>query len=124
MQRFVRLIAFFMMALVLSGCGGSYYQKYNYTPPTAPGSERCIAQCWQGRNSCEQICSLKNPRCAAEARVDAQTRYSDYVRQRQAKGLPVTKSLKDFQRTAQCFHSCNCIPAFNTCYSACGGYVS
>lgn len=120
----MRLLWLVCAALLLSGCGVSYYRHYTYTPPSAPGADRCIAQCWQGRNSCEQFCALKNPTCAAEARVDANTRYNDYVRSRRAKDLPIKKSLKDFQRTAQCFHSCNCIPAFNTCYSACGGMVS
>lgn len=124
MRRLLAFVLLSMMAVLLTGCGASYYQKYTYTPPSVPGSERCIAQCWQGRNSCEQICALKNPTCAAEARTDALTRYNDYLRQRRAKNLPVTKSLKDFQRTAQCRHSCNCVPAFNMCYSACGGIVS
>lgn len=124
MRHFVRLLLLCVTVAVLSGCGASYYRKYTYTPPSAPGSERCIAQCWQGRNSCQQFCALKNPTCAAEAKQDANTRYNDYTRKQHAKGLPVTKTLKDFQRTAQCRHSCHCVPAFNTCYSACGGYVS
>lgn len=124
MRRYCIGLFLIVATLLLSGCGASYYRHYTYTPPAVTGSERCISQCWQGRNSCEQFCALKNPTCAAEAREDANTRYNDYLRARRAQGQPVKKSLKDFQRTAQCFHSCNCIPAFNTCYAACGGTVS
>ncbi len=124
MRRYASLVILPLLIVLLSGCGVSYYRKYTYTPPTAPGTDRCISQCWTGRNACQQICALKNPTCAREAAKDANTRYNDYLRQQQAKGLPIKKSLKDFQRTAQCRHSCNCIPAFNMCYTACGGYVS
>lgn len=121
---------FFIMLLILAGialaaCSSMNNRKYSYVPPPdVPGAKHCTAQCWQGKNSCQQICAMKNSTCRAEAHENATLRYEQYKKQRLVQGQPLKKSFQNFQRTASCKHACHCVPAFNTCYTACGGQVT
>lgn len=121
MVRLISVICLLLSICLLSACMPR--QNYQYTPPAGSLALRCIASCKGASNACMQICAMKNTTCRSEKERNATQRFTAYKMQRQASGLPVTKSFEDFVRTASCEHSCNCIPAYNTCYSACGGYV-
>jgi hypothetical protein len=97
--------------------------KYSYTPPESTQGKHCAAQCSVGKNSCEQLCVMKHPRCWANARNDAQKKFNVYKNYQLAHGLPVKKRVQNFENTDVCKHECHCRAAFNVCYSACGGQV-
>lgn len=120
LRRFGFIVVAFT-AVLLSGCVGR--QSYTYQMPEGKPAQKCISQCKVASNSCMQICALKNRTCRSEMQQNASERYMTYKMQRRSQGLPAKKSLDDFMRTSTCEHSCNCVPAFNTCYRACGGGV-
>ena len=117
-QLFLLLLSF--IVITLSGCAT---QKYSYTPPDTATGKSCIARCMVGKNSCEQLCLLKNPSCWIRAKQQAQIAFDLYKQQQRAKGQRIRKRLKDFKQDNDCKHACNCTPAYNTCYTACGGEV-
>lgn len=120
-MRCLHLIFMVVFAFLITGCMPR--QTFQYSPPEGKQALACVASCKVANNSCMTICSLKNSTCRREKQTNATLRYTEYRSQRQAQGLPVKKSLDDFIRTTGCEHSCNCVPAYNTCYSACGGKV-
>jgi len=119
--RWVNFIWVLLAINLLAGCAPT--QTYQYTPPLGSAALSCINSCKVATNSCMQICAMTNRTCRLEKESNATRRYTAYKAQRQAKGLPVKKKFEDFVRTSSCQHSCNCLPAYNTCYSACGGSV-
>lgn len=121
MLRFIGMVCLLSALVLLSGCLPR--QDYTYYPPEGKPSLKCVSQCKVASNSCMQFCALKNSTCRSEMQSKAASRYTAYKMQRHAQGLPVKKSYENFERTTSCAHSCNCIPAYNTCYSACGGRV-
>jgi hypothetical protein len=117
------LMASFLIA-VLSGCSSmAENAKYTYTPPVSKQGKHCVMQCSVGKNSCEQLCMIKHPRCAANARRDAEQKYNQYQQDQLERGLPVRKHLQDFIQINDCKRECHCRSAYNVCYSACGGSV-
>ncbi len=123
MITFVTGIILLMTTLMLSGCGPIYKRHYEYVPPPSEQGKACITQCVQNQSRCEQMCQRKNDRCHREAQREAIYQFDAYVRERQARGEKVEKNVRDFEYTGSCNDSCNCQPAFQTCYSACGGQV-
>lgn len=123
MQRWLSFGWLIIMFGFLAGCATTQ-QTYQYTPPVGKAPLACIAKCKVASNSCMQFCAMKNSTCRAERNDNASARYTSYKATRQSQGLPVKKSYEDFLRTSSCEHSCNCIPAYNTCYRACGGVVT
>lgn len=121
MSRTIHLIFVLISICLLSACLPR--QNYTYIPPEAAASKNCAASCKIASNKCMEICALKNSTCRREMQQNATRNFNQYKMTRQAASLPVRKSVDDFMRTAGCAHSCNCIPAYNTCYSACGGKV-
>jgi hypothetical protein len=121
MLRVISIVCLLLSIALLSSCMPR--QDYHYTPPVGKLALNCISSCKVATNSCMQICAMKNSTCRAEKEDKAAKRFATYKSQRNAQGLPVTKTFEDFVRTSGCQHSCNCIPSYNTCYSACGGYV-
>lgn len=120
----LRIISVMLMVIsigLMSGCVPR--QNYTYIPPESKPALKCVSQCKVASNSCMQICALKNRTCRSEMQDNASERYMKYKMTRRAQGQPVKKSYDDFLRTTSCEHSCNCIPAYNTCYRACGGKV-
>lgn len=117
------LILTFITAIFLSGCDSFSAKKYSYAPPVSTSGKKCVARCLTGKNSCDKICLLKNPSCAARIQQDAEVNFALYKQQQQIKGQRVYKRLKDFVKVNDCRGSCHCEAAFNTCYAACGGDV-
>lgn len=121
MSRIIHLVFVLISICLLSACMPR--QDYTYIPPETDAGKNCAASCKIASTKCVEICALKNSICRSEMRRTAESNYNAYKMRRQATNSKVGKSLDDFMRTAGCVHSCNCIPAFNTCYSACGGKV-
>ena len=119
----LRLFILFTLSVLVSSCVLPGAGDYQYTPPKSSMGQYCVKRCKTALNSCTQICALKDERCAVELKENATQSYSDYVSYRKAKKWRIRKSYKDFYRNASCEHSCNCVPAYNTCYRACGGTV-
>src|SRR3990167_11060587 len=114
MLRCISLLGMVVIVSLLTGCLPR--QDYQYIPPTSAPAQKCITSCKIASNSCKQICALTNPTCRAEMQIITNQRYANYKMQCQSKGVPATKSYESFSRTSTCAHSCNCIPAYNTCY--------
>lgn len=121
MLRLLRIILLTVSVSVLFGCLPR--QQYSYQPPDGKLPQKCVALCKQASNSCMQICALKNSTCRREMQRNAHERHLNYKISRREQGMPVRKTYDDFLRTSSCEHSCHCIPAYNTCYRACGGSV-
>lgn len=109
----MRYLCLILFVCLLSAC---VKPKYTYMPPH---DRTCIARCVQGKSYCESLCYLKNPRCLAQAERDL----AAYQTEQRVQGLAIKKTLKDFQTDKSCQSSCQCVKAYNTCYSACGGQV-
>lgn len=121
MTRAISFILLVISIVLMSGCVPRH--DYTYIPPESKPALKCTSSCKVASNSCMQICALKNRTCRSEMQSNASRRYMTYKMTRREQGLPVNKSYADIERTTSCEHSCNCIPAYNTCYSACGGRV-
>ena len=105
-----RLCCGLLSLCLLAGCQPMYETRYNYTPPAGRTAKMCVAQCIQGKSSCEQFCQMSKQNCRLAARQDAMIR--------QMSRLPDTWPQDD------CDAPCNCVMNFNACYSACGGSVT
>lgn len=113
-----------LLLSTISACATLHVGPYEYEAPKSSAGQYCVNRCQQAFNSCVQICALKNDVCRAELKENAIELLDDYEAKRQTRGLRKSKkTYKDFLRRATCDHSCNCVPAYNTCYRACGGKV-
>lgn len=118
-----RLLLLTIFSLFMTSCvppGGAH----EYTPPKSSAGQYCATRCKIALRSCMQICGLRDSTCADELKENATQAYNAYVARCKANKWRIRKSFNDFYRNATCQHSCNCIPAYNTCYQACGGTVS
>lgn len=122
MRRWARFGWVIIIMSFLTGC--AVQQTYQYTPPVGKSALSCVASCKVASNSCTQFCAMKNSTCRAERDANATRRYTSYKAGREAEGKRVVKTYDDFARTSSCEHPCNCVPAYNTCYRACGGIVT
>ncbi|MFZ2314299.1 MAG: hypothetical protein WAW86_01395 [Gammaproteobacteria bacterium] len=117
------IVTFVILAVLLSGCGSVFLQKYQYIPPKNEMDKQCVARCVPAQNYCSSICRLKNPRCYARADQRTNTAFERYQKQQIADGKAIVKTKRAFADDARCRDACHCITAYNTCYSACGGEV-
>ncbi len=112
------------MALLLSGCGPIYQTTYSYKPAPSSSGKLCTAQCFQTKNSCQQICQLQDQNCRLQAHQEAYYRYSEYLREQKAAGKKARQQLSSFDHSyTRCNNSCHCTADFNACYQSCGGQV-
>ncbi len=120
----LRLLILLVLMTILTACGTHHHKaEYTYQPPQSNMDKKCVTQCAQGKRYCQQICQLKHPRCFFQAHQHALNQYKIYKQERIRKGEKVIKTLHDFEQSAPCYNACNCVPSFNTCYTACGGQV-
>jgi uncharacterized protein YceK len=118
------LSLFFIVGLLLSGCGPIYQTTYSYQPPRAQMGKMCISQCFQTKSMCQQMCQTQDQSCRTQEHQNAYFRYQAYHAQQVSRGKPVNKSINDFDNSfSVCQHSCSCTADFNMCYQSCGGSV-
>ena len=123
MSALSRLLVLVFVSCSLAGCYAPAGATH-YTKPASSAGQYCAMRCKTAQKSCMQICGLKESTCRDELKENATLAYNAYVAKCKANNWRVRKSYNDFYRNATCQHSCNCIPAYNTCYRACGGTVS
>lgn len=123
MSRFFSLILSALLMAALVGCGPIYRTDYNYMPPKSSAGKMCISQCLQNKSICEQSCQVSNENCKERAHEDALLQYATYRADQARNNQPIKKSVNDFDTSYRCNQSCDCAPAFNSCYSACGGQI-
>jgi len=89
-------ICFFLITMIfLTACHSTHKKEYSYVPPEDAGAKKCIAQCYTAKKHCEKLCRMRQQNCKTST----------------------AKKMKN------CRAACQCQPAFNTCYRACGGIV-
>lgn len=124
MQRLSSIFILAIITLVLTACGPIYKKQYAYVPPASNMGKMCTAQCVQNKNSCEQMCQMRNDNCRMQARQDAMYQFEIYRSDRLKQNLPVEKSINDFDRGSfGCQNTCGCSATYRSCYAACGGEV-
>lgn len=117
------ILSVLVLASLLTSCGPMYKTEYSFIPPKSDLSKMCTAQCVQSKNDCEQSCRVDNENCRLRAKQNALFEFKNYKEDQKQRGLPITKSVSDFDRSSSCFNSCHCESTFRECYSACGGEV-
>lgn len=117
----LRSIILCAMILLVAGCMAP--RHYQYESPSSTSGKRCVARCLKGKSYCEQLCLWKNQGCWTRQRQRAQADFDYYKQLQLSAGHKVRKRLRDFEDTSVCRQACNCLPAYNTCYRACGGSV-
>jgi hypothetical protein len=122
-MRYTWVVLFMLGVGMLTGCGPIYQTKYDYMPPRSSTGMMCVAQCQQGKSTCEQMCQLRNDNCRTQARQDAIYRYEIYKQARQDRGRAPKKEVGDFDSSNSCNIPCRCESSFRACYAACGGQV-
>jgi hypothetical protein len=124
MKYFRVWMIFFIFILFLSGCGPIYQTNYSYRPPHSNMGMMCASQCFQTKNMCEQMCQMQDQNCRLQEHQSAYYRYQLYRDSQVKKGLPVVRSVSDFDNSfGNCHATCNCTNDFNLCYQSCGGVV-
>jgi len=118
-----RALSLLGLLCFLTACGPVYEKKYSYVPPKGDIPRMCIAQCYNAKTHCEQLCKLHHENCIAMERREARHDYQEYKRDRRHDNKPIDRDRASFDRSYTCNTTCQCKPAFNTCYSACGGTV-
>ncbi len=119
----LRFFSFLALIIILSACSLQRKMEYTYVPPQSSMDKKCASQCVKGKRYCQQICQLKHPNCFFKADQQARSQYAVYQQEKIRKGEKITKTLRDFDKSTACYSECNCVPSFNTCYTACGGQV-
>ncbi len=122
MLRIVYILSFFILMMVLSGCGINK-AEYIYIPPQSKADKKCSLRCVKAKGYCQQICRLKHSRCFSRADRDMPNQYEAYKQKRMQKNAKVIKTWLDFDKNNPCYNACNCTLSFNTCYLACDGQV-
>lgn len=126
MQNLLRVAIAGIAILILGACTQiGLKKKYSYIPPEIKSDRVCISRCLYGKTSCERLCDLRNERCLMATRAEAEAQYRVYQQTiMQSPGnRHADKKFIDFAHAASCYHPCNCVISFNTCYTACGGQV-
>lgn len=124
MQKFAISFLCFSLTLLLAGCGPIYHTEYAYVPPASNIGKMCTTQCLQSKNSCEQMCQMRNDNCRMQARQDAMYQFEIYRGERERQHKPIKKSVSDFDRSIfTCHESCGCEANYRVCYAQCGGAV-
>ncbi len=113
-----------LMAMVLTSCGPIYRTTYSYQPPKSSSGKMCVAQCFQNKTYCQQMCSMRDQNCRMQERSNAYYEYQAYRDKRVAEGKKVKQNVSDFDHSySECGRPCGCTPDFNMCYQNCGGQV-
>lgn len=123
MRAFSRLILLLITTLLLIGCGPQYKKDYSYAPPTGSIGKLCISQCLTAKSHCQRLCTLREQNCRTAAKKDADEAYREYKYEERYAGKRPKSRRSEFDRDYMCRSTCQCKPAFNTCYRACGGTV-
>ncbi|CAM2961660.1 Uncharacterised protein [Legionella steigerwaltii] len=117
------IFSILVLASMLIACGPIYNTEYSFVPPQSDVAKMCTAQCIQGKNDCEQSCRVDNENCRMRAQQNAMFEYKHYKEEQKRMGLPINKTVNDFDRSSSCNNSCRCESTYRACYSACGGEV-
>lgn len=120
-----KFFIFFILVLagMLTACGPIYNTEYSFVPPKSDIAKMCTAQCIQGKNDCEQSCRVDNENCRMRAQQNAMFEYKQYKEDQRRMGLPISKTITDFDRSRSCSNSCHCESTYRACYLECGGEV-
>lgn len=123
MSLLLRLVIFLLCAVSITACGPIYKKEYQYVPPASKVGMMCVNQCLQSKMMCEQMCQMRQDNCRAQSQQRAMYEFEAYKQAQLAQGRPIKKSLRDFDNSFGCQTSCDCTPAYRTCYASCGGEV-
>lgn len=118
--------ALFILLFSVLACSPVYKTDYEFIPPLDQMGKICANQCIQTKNMCMQNCSLQEQNCEMRADLEAELEYNRYLREREAEGKPVNRSINSFKSTSSCnISKCenNCTESHNLCYTNCGGKV-
>lgn len=121
---FSRIVFCLVMFLLLAGCGPVYKHEYAYKAPQNAIGKMCVSQCSSAKSNCQKLCTLREQNCRKAATVDARDKYQQYQYESRYAGKREKSKASDFDHSYRCSKSCQCRPAFNTCYNACGGSVT
>jgi hypothetical protein len=104
------------LALISSACAPVMQTYYVYDAPTEQSGKQCLNHCLDIKATCENNSEALYNQC----RSVAVSEYNTYIYARQSQGLPVEKTLSNFD---YCQKRENCQPSYNKCYTNCGGSV-
>lgn len=120
---FKRLTIIFFLVL-LSGCQKVYETQYNFNQPTSEVGQQCITKCQRIKAVCEKNCQGGIDACLKRAKAKSLADFDRYAKDRQEKGLPITKDSNSFYNPLQCSDEfCQCDGDYRACYELCGGDV-
>lgn len=123
MKKSLSIITLLIQILFITACGPVYESQYTLIPPKSDVSKMCTSQCIQTKSFCEQGCRAENDNCKLRAQQSALYEYNEYKSEQVRIGQPVSKTIRDFDRSYSCSNSCNCESTYRDCFSACGGQV-
>lgn len=111
--------------LPLAACGPVYETRYTYQPlPDTDGARACLALCENGRAQCRELATTRYGQCEAAAsqertlcELTAGVEHALCARDDQA-------CLRKICGRRDCeYDDGDCVQAYNTCYTGCGGQV-
>lgn len=109
---------------LLTGCGPIYQTSYTYQPPRSQNGKMCVAQCFQTKSYCQQMCQMQDQNCRMQAHQNAYYQFQSYSEEQRSQGKKIDRSIDDFDHSySECGQKCHCTSDFNLCYQNCGGSV-
>ncbi len=109
-------VAYFLLALLITGCGPVYETQYSYRKPPTQEGIACTFQCENLHLQCTHNKELRQQNCETNNRI-MQLEYEQCV------------ANKGEDKCSRDSNSCeidldSCKDTYNRCYTSCGGSVS
>jgi hypothetical protein len=115
-----------ILTIMLSACGPVYETTYEIIPPQSQHGAMCANNCLMSQTNCRNQCQRHDETCRRMAELEADNEYLHYLTLRQAQGLPVKRSRRDFYSYSSCGdYGCNesCANDYRICHTNCGGKI-
>lgn len=110
-----------VLVFLLNGCSTGSTTVYRYSPPTSPDGRACVDECHQTKKMCKNLCQQEDPMCVNNEQARAKQQYQDYVAEKNAQGMPASRTIDSFYNGDICAHTgCGCDHEYEVCYQLCG----
>lgn len=118
----LKLINCLLLLTISSACGRFYEKEYVYIPPSSEDGRKCILQCRDRQQNCENIANKAYQECLRNMEQVSMIKYNIDLNSQQ-----ISKTSNERNITEQCHNQINqeaCQQGYNDCYvNKCGGQI-
>lgn len=117
----LKIIVLLLTTIFTSSCGRFYQKSYLYTPPDSQDGRKCILQCRELQQNCENIANKAYQECLRSMQRLSMVNYKINLDSKEITNAKISHNIEN-----QCSNRANheaCETEYNNCYLKCGGEI-